>query len=499
MFDAIRDDKGYELWRSDGTADGTQMIKDINPGNQDALGGFYGPPIGKQHGNFFYFGANDGQYGLELWRTNGKVGNAERLTDVNPGNAYSLQLPNGIFPFSSSIVFRVQGQEKCYRYDTLQKTVSITGFKNAYNIGIHFFDGTQYYADQDTIYGDEFRKNDGIIEQKIQELSLNNNYQSFYTNSSFRVMGRLGNKIIFRHLSWQGTQYRAYEPTTNTCFAPEEFRICWKSNSRSDIFWNRIPGIDRYQIDYKLSRASSWISKTSSKSFFPLFNLLLDSTYNIRIRSSCNGIWTPWSNENSFVHKQVAGGYNATVIAERNKSPQVQYIFWNKSPGTLRAQVRYRLFNSTTWMNTVSNTTSQFSLTGLLPNRMYEYEIRGYSTYWDTWRKHYFTTADDLFFKPILSNEILVDDNKQNESMTPNPVNPKGIVNIRFNLAKAALKCRIIVCDMMGKIIYQQPTNCISGSNIQYLKTGQWIGGIYSVSIIDSEGKKLFNRKLVVQ
>ncbi len=499
MFDASTDNNGYELWRSDGSAGGTEMVMDINPGVNDALGGFYGPPIGESYGRFFYFGANDGVNGIELWRTNGTIGNAKRLTDVNQGSTSSLQLPNGIHPNLSKIIFRVQGQENCYSFDTIRGAVSISGFKNGYNIGMNFFDGIQYYSDQDSIYGDEFRKNDGTIEQKIQELSLHDNYQSFYTNSSFRVMGKLGTKIIFRHLSWQGTQYRAYEPTSNTCFAPEEFRSCWISSTRSDIIWNRIPGISRYQIDYKLSNATAWTSKISTKSFITLNNLILDSSYRIRFRSECNGVWTQWSIEKSFNQKQALGGYNATVIAERNQSPTIQSIFWNKSPGTIRAQIRYRPFNTTTWIKTVSNSTSRFTISGLMPNTFYEYEIRGFSTYWDTWRKQYFTTADDMFFKQLISNEILVDDNKHAESISPNPVTLKGIVNIRFSTEKAAPKCRLIVCDMTGKIIYQQPTNCIAGRNILNLKTDQWVGGIYSVSILDSEGQKLFNRKLIVQ
>ncbi len=499
MFDAISDTKGYELWRSDGTAFGTDMIKDIYPGANDALGGFYGPPIGEPYGRFFYFGANDGKKGLELWRTNGTVGNAKCLSDVNQGSASSLQLPNGIFPTTSQIVFRVQGQDNCYSFDTLSGIVSISGFKNAYNIGIKFYDGIQYYSNQDSIYGDEFRKNDGVTEQKIQELSLHDNYQSFYTNSSFRVMGKLGTKIIFRHLSWQGTQYRFYEPTTNTCFAPEEFRSCWISSTRSDIIWNRIPDISRYQIDYKLSNAISWISKTISKSFITLNHLLPDSSYLIRFRSECNGQWTPWSIEQSFKQRQTLGGYNATVIAERNQSPTVESIFWNKSPGTIRVQIRYRPYNTTVWTNTLTKSTSRINISALAPNTFYEYEIRGYSTYWDTWRKQYFTTADDLFFKSGNFNEILVEDNKNKSSMSPNPVNTSGVVNISFTTDKAAPKCHLIVCDMTGKIICQQPTNCIAGRNLQYLKTDRWVSGIYSVSVLDSEGKKLFNRKLVVQ
>ena len=53
---------GYELWRSDGTANGTMMAKDINSGSSNS-----DPSELTAVGNSIYFYADNGQDGKELW------------------------------------------------------------------------------------------------------------------------------------------------------------------------------------------------------------------------------------------------------------------------------------------------------------------------------------------------------------------------------------------------------------------------------------------------
>ena len=55
-----------ELWKTDGTASGTVMVKDIWSGSS---GG--GPTMTTAVGNTLYFQARDGTHGGELWKSDG--------------------------------------------------------------------------------------------------------------------------------------------------------------------------------------------------------------------------------------------------------------------------------------------------------------------------------------------------------------------------------------------------------------------------------------------
>src|SRR5690606_32946485 len=67
-FRAIDDTNGNELWKSDGTAAGTVLVADINPGSASSTPGNF-----TLNGNTLYFTANDGTTGVELYRTNGTL------------------------------------------------------------------------------------------------------------------------------------------------------------------------------------------------------------------------------------------------------------------------------------------------------------------------------------------------------------------------------------------------------------------------------------------
>jgi ELWxxDGT repeat protein len=76
---------GSELWTSDGTTAGTHVVKDIFPGPE---GGLFSPfglsacRIRVFH-NKLYFGANDGQHGWELWRSDGTDAGTDMVVDIN--------------------------------------------------------------------------------------------------------------------------------------------------------------------------------------------------------------------------------------------------------------------------------------------------------------------------------------------------------------------------------------------------------------------------------
>jgi ELWxxDGT repeat protein len=93
---------GVELWKSDGTKRGTTLVKDINPSSASRDSDISNLiAIGKT----LFLAANDGTNGLELWKSNGTERGTRLVKDVNPGPADSnpdtLTAFGGVLLFSS--------------------------------------------------------------------------------------------------------------------------------------------------------------------------------------------------------------------------------------------------------------------------------------------------------------------------------------------------------------------------------------------------------------
>jgi ELWxxDGT repeat protein len=101
VFAAKGGSKGSELWRSDGTSNGTRRIKDIRPGGAGSS------PWGfAAIGSLLYFNASDGVNGRELWVSDGTNGGTVLAKDINPGPAdsdpFGFTLFNGYVYFSAN-------------------------------------------------------------------------------------------------------------------------------------------------------------------------------------------------------------------------------------------------------------------------------------------------------------------------------------------------------------------------------------------------------------
>jgi ELWxxDGT repeat protein len=107
---------GGELWVSDGTLAGTHLVQDINPLiTCDSLGSNPGSgshPCGSKPEHLanvngtLYFAANDGTHGHELWRSDGTPEGTVLVKDIMPGSssadpAYMTVLGGNRFLFSA--------------------------------------------------------------------------------------------------------------------------------------------------------------------------------------------------------------------------------------------------------------------------------------------------------------------------------------------------------------------------------------------------------------
>jgi ELWxxDGT repeat protein len=79
-FNASNGVHGRELWRSDGSFAGTNMVKDICPGACNGFPFFY-----TVSGSEIYFEADDGEHGYELWVSDGSSAGTRLVSDLKAG------------------------------------------------------------------------------------------------------------------------------------------------------------------------------------------------------------------------------------------------------------------------------------------------------------------------------------------------------------------------------------------------------------------------------
>src|SRR5437870_5189551 len=78
-FWAYTADEQYEPWRTDGTPQGTFLLRDIQPGVRSSCVGAFTPFNGS-----VYFRGFDLEHGLELWKSDGTSAGTRQVIDLCP-------------------------------------------------------------------------------------------------------------------------------------------------------------------------------------------------------------------------------------------------------------------------------------------------------------------------------------------------------------------------------------------------------------------------------
>jgi len=152
---------GRELWVTDGTEAGTELFMDINEGN-----GHGSPLYFTEFDGKLYFGANDGSHGQELWVSDGTVGGTYMLKDIRTG--FGGSGPNHFTEFNGELYFKaddgVHGAELWKTDGTEAGTVMVKDInESGGGEPMYFivFNDALFFIVDDGIHGFELWKTDG--------------------------------------------------------------------------------------------------------------------------------------------------------------------------------------------------------------------------------------------------------------------------------------------------------------------------------------------------
>jgi len=97
----------YELWKTDGTEDGTEMVKQIELGPNSGFPEY----LTNVNGTVYFAGRSDYSYGpssVELWKSDGTTDGTVQVKDINPGALASF--PNDLTNLNGVLYFTANDQ-----------------------------------------------------------------------------------------------------------------------------------------------------------------------------------------------------------------------------------------------------------------------------------------------------------------------------------------------------------------------------------------------------
>ncbi len=172
-FSAAANGTGSELWKSDGTPEGTVLVKDIRPGS--AGSGLVELTL---INGTLYFVADDGIHGLELWKRDGTAEGTVLVKDIVAGNTASL--PQQITNVNGTLFFAASGAtggRELWKSDgtaagtVLVKDISSTGSANPFSLTP--VNNTLFFVASESTHGRELWKSDGTAAGTVLVKDIN--------------------------------------------------------------------------------------------------------------------------------------------------------------------------------------------------------------------------------------------------------------------------------------------------------------------------------------
>jgi ELWxxDGT repeat protein len=211
-FRAVGDSVGDEWWTTDGTEAGTQLLADVWPGVRGSMrrdwgNRFRSPTMFRGE---FYFAADDGVGGSELWKSDGTAAGTRLVADIRQGAAKS-SLPTSLTAVDGRLYFAADDGSVGYEVWAADGTAGGTTrvyrptYLNAIPQNFTAVDGALYFSHTASNNRDMIWRTDGAADGAIPVTPMEP--EMFIHSTRGQWVGYQG-KLYFSSDAWSGKLLR---------------------------------------------------------------------------------------------------------------------------------------------------------------------------------------------------------------------------------------------------------------------------------------------------
>lgn len=159
-----------------------------------------------------------------------------------------------------------------------------------------------------------------------------------------------------------------------TCAAPATPSAGSITTSGATISWGAVSGATSYNLQYKLTSASTWTTVNTTATSYALSGLTSGTAYNAQVQTVCSSGSSSYSSAVTFTTTSTSSCNAPTGLAAGSITTSGATLSWTAVSGATSYSLQYKLASASTW-TTVSTTATSYALSGLASSTAYNAQV----------------------------------------------------------------------------------------------------------------------------
>jgi len=182
-----------------------------------------------------------------------------------------------------------------------------------------------------------------------------------------------------------GNNFTTLACSTATCPIPTATATNSISTSSAQAIWAPSSGALAYQLQYRAANTTTWNTVTTQTTSYTFSNLTCATTYEWQVKSVCStsasGGMSAFTSSTTFTTLPCATGCPApAALTSTSVSTNSAVLSWTTLSGPSYFIIHYRPAGTSAWLNATVQGNSVYTLSNLICNTTYEWEVQSVCT-----------------------------------------------------------------------------------------------------------------------